>query len=305
VVASIVVLAAAIGAGHRYADLVAEQDLRQAAAGQAAGCAERGALFIPRVDGPLPAADPFAEVWEKAATTQVRLNRQTDTMPMLEEATVDVANLHVVTDGHVIAWKVTWRDPSADTAVDAGRFSDAVALQFPITANAAHTMGEHDQRVQILHWKALWQKDLDEHFQDVQDLHPNYWADLYWFAEGEAPYRVPEDFSDPRSHQWFVAFKAGNPLADFQRMRPCEELGAEGFGTLTPHPHSVAMAGGAWRDGEWSVVFSRPLRTADPLDYQFWRGGGGRIGIAVWDGAAGNVGGRKHWANWLDFEVSF
>ena len=26
--------------------------------------------------------------------------------------------------------------------------------------------------------------------------------------------------------------------------------------------------------------------------------------VAVWDGAAGNIGGRKHWSNWLEFEVS-
>ena len=57
-------------------------------------------------------------------------------------------------------------------------------------------MGGRNLPVEILHWKGIWQKDLDEHFQDVQDLHPNYWTDLYWFARGTFPYRVPEAFAD-------------------------------------------------------------------------------------------------------------
>jgi hypothetical protein len=165
-------------------------------------------------------------------------------------------------------------------------------------------MGDDHHAVQILHWKALWQLDIDEHFQDVQDLHPNYWTDLYWFADGPAPNRVPGDFEDPRSHQFFAAYSAGNPLADFHRKTPVEELAATGFGSLTSHSEAVTGGRGAWRDGHWQVVFVRPMRTDDPLDYQFWPGGAGQVGVAIWNGSDGNVGGRKHWGNWADFEVS-
>ena len=165
-------------------------------------------------------------------------------------------------------------------------------------------MGKDGERVHILHWKALWQKDVDEHFQDVQDLHPNYWADLYWFAEGERPYPVPDAFRDSRSRQWFAAYAAGNPVSDIERKVPVEELTAEGYGSLTTHPAQATTGRGEWQDGEWAVVFLRPLRTGDDLDAQFWRGGRGNVAVAVWDGGENNVGGRKHWSNWIEYEVS-
>ena len=201
-------------------------------------------------------------------------------------------------------WRLAWPDETRDINVDSGRFTDAAALQFPMTSGAAHTMGDDRHAVHILHWKALWQHDLDEHFQDVQDLHPNYWTDLYWFADGPAPNRVPDDFSDPRSHAWFAAYQAGNPLADFHRERPVEELSATGFGSLTSQAESVTDGRGVWQDGRWYVTFVRPLRTDDPLDYQFSRGGTGTVGVAVWNGSDGNVGGRKQWGNWIEFAVS-
>lgn len=264
---------------------------------------ERGALFVARADGPLPVSDPGSELWAQAAVLEIALQRQNVAMPMLDEVTIPAVRLQGLTDGESIAWRISWRDGTTDGNVDTGRFSDAVALQFPITTNAKYSMGDDGQLVQILHWKALWQKDIDEHFQDVQDLHPNYWADLYWFAEGR-PYDVPDSFSDPRSHAWFAAYSAGNPVADIYRSVAVEELSAEGYGSLTSQTESVSVGRGEWADGEWAVVLARPLRTDDPLDYQFWRGGRGQVGVAVWDGNVGNVGGRKHWTNWVEFVVS-
>jgi hypothetical protein len=208
-----------------------------------------------------------------------------------------------LTDGRQVAFLVSWKDPSADMNVNSGRFSDAAAVQLAVDANAAYTMGVEGMKVQILYWKALWQKDLDEHFQDVQDLHPNYWSDLYWFAEGEFPYPVPVAFQKPESRLWFVAWQAGNPMADFERAQPVEELVAEGFGTLTHQPESASTARGAWKEGRWSVVFARPLSTNDPLDYQFRPGEPDVVAFAVWDGSSGNVGARHQQSLWVVFEV--
>jgi len=252
----------------------------------------------------LAAAGPWSEAWRDAPAMEIPLQAQRVAMPMLDAVSVETVALQALTDGERMAWRVSWADPSTDANVDSARFSDAVALQFPVAREAHFTMGKDGERVQILHWKALWQKDVDEHFQDVQDLHPNYWADLYWFAEGERPFPVPDSFRDPRSRQWFAAYAAGNPVADFERRVPVEELIAEGFGSLTTQPEQVTTGRGEWRDGEWAVVFLRPLRTDDGLDTQFWNGGRGNVAIAVWDGGAGNVGGRKHWSNWVEYEVS-
>lgn len=304
--ASLVLLIVGLTWAAAQRDAAVEVRLRKLAMDRRAAAVERGVLWVSRVKDRLPGDDPFDPAWQEAPSMETEVFPQRDTMPVLASATVETVLLQGLTDGERIAWRLTWPDASADMNVDTGRFSDAAALQFPLTPNAAHTMGDPQHRVQILHWKGLWQKDIDEHFQDVQDLHPNYWTDLYWFAGagGARPARLPDDFSDPRSHPWLVAYSAGNPLSEFERQTPVEELTAEGFGTLTAHDRSASDGRGVWRDGAWSVVFTRPLHTDDPLDYQHWLGGRGSVGIAIWDGSAGNVGGRKHWSNWIEFEVS-
>ncbi len=301
-ITTIVVVLAVVWAG-RYHDRSQETARLARAAERRDACAEIGRLFVPRIEDGLPMTDPHDERWSAAQRQEIPLQPQTVTAPMLEVATIETVSLQGLTDGQSIVWRLSWKDATNDGNVDSGRFTDAVALQFPMVRNANFTMGDRGQLVQILHWKALWQKDIDEHFQDVQDLHPNYWADLYWFAEGR-PYEVPASFQDPRSHAWFAAYSAGNPMSQFQRAVPVEELAAEGYGTLTSHPESVSVGRGVWQDGEWAVVLARPLQSSDELDYQFWSGGRGELGVAVWDGGTGNVGGRKHWSNWTEFEVS-
>ncbi|MCU0233242.1 MAG: ethylbenzene dehydrogenase-related protein [Thermoanaerobaculales bacterium] len=295
-----------------FALIVAERGLDRGAGRELAELVERhrlqaetdGVFFVPRVERAAVPVDPLDPAWESAPSIIVKLSRQVDAMPILERATVSSAELRALGDGEWVVWRLSWPDESPDMNVDSGRFCDAAALQFPVSGEAPHTMGDDRNPVHILHWKALWQKDVDEHFQDVQDLHPNYWADLYWFADGPAPYRVPDDFSDPRSQQWFAAFSAGNPVSDIYRTRPVEELSATGFGSLTSHRESVSDGRGVWRDGSWHLSFVRPLRTEDPLDAQFWRGGRGTVGVAVWNGGDGNVGARKHWGFWTAFELS-
>jgi hypothetical protein len=32
-------------------------------------------------------------------------------------------------------------------------------------------------------------------------------------------------------------------------------------------------------------------------------GGKGQVAFAVWQGASANVGGRKHWSDWVEYEI--
>jgi hypothetical protein len=260
-------------------------------------------LTVVKLVAPLPTEDPYAVQWWQAPYVEVEVTPQQMAMPTLAEASIDKIRVQALTDGEWISWRVSWHDPSPDGNVDVRRFSDGVALEFPLDPDALPMMGHEGARVQILHWKALWQKDLDVGFQDVQDLHPNFWTDLYWFAEGEFPFPIPEAFANPVSRQWFVAQQAGNPMAAFSRRQPVEELLAEGWSTLTHQTYSVTTGRGVWVRDSWAVVFSRPLKTEDPLDYQFSLGSKGQVAFAVWQGAAGDVGGRKHWSDWVEFEV--
>jgi hypothetical protein len=164
-------------------------------------------------------------------------------------------------------------------------------------------MGGPEMPVRILYWRALWQMDVDEGFQDVHHRYPGAWSDLYWFATGEPPYALPEAFQDERSHEWLIPYSAGNPMADFLRDRPVEELTAEGFGSTTPLPQTSSNARGSWRDGRWTVVIDRPLDVSDSLSQRLIDGQVQSISLAVWDGEAGNAGGRKHWCPWIPFRL--
>lgn len=315
--AAIVLLALRLDSRREYVDLpTAQERYRQQGATEAstaAAIAEGSPTLIRVVKaaGKLTSDDPLAPAWKAAPATRVPMLPQNMAMPTSDTMAVSAVSVQAMTDGDKITFRLVWDDAAPDMNVDSGRFCDAVAIQFPLTPGAAPMMGFRNMKVQILHWKALWQKDVDEHFQDVQDLHPNYWADLYWFAEpiadamtGKAQYSVPGSFANPFSHQWFIAQQSGNSMADFHRKIPVEELVAEGFGTLTHQKQSETTGRGIWRDGKWNVVFTRPLATTDKLDYQFAPGAKGQTAFAVWEGAAGNVGARKQWTNWVDFEVS-
>jgi len=265
--------------------------------------AQLPSISVKKMTGELP-TDPLAPVWQEASALDVTVLPQQMAQPRLEKASVTKLSVQGLTNGKLIAWRVSWADDSPGQNVDVKRFSDAVAIEFPLTPSASPFMGQKGGgKVQIIYWKGLWQKDMDEGFQDVQDIHPNVWSDLYWFAEGKPPYRVPEDFKDARSHQWFIAKQAGNPSAVFERSQPVQELVAEGWGSLTPQPELATTAIGVWREGRWTVVFSRPLTTDDVNDYQFKSGEKGRVAFAVWDGGENNRGGRKHWSNWTAYQL--
>ncbi|MCK5717897.1 MAG: hypothetical protein KAH77_10445 [Thiomargarita sp.] len=260
-------------------------------------------IMVTRVTGPLP-TNPLAAIWQHVPATDVVVSPQQITKPKLDKASVSKITAQALSNGQVITWRLSWKDATPDFNVDVGRFSDAVALELPLTQYAAPMMGHRGGgKVQIIYWRALWQKDIDEGFQDVQDVYPNYFNGHYWFATGEGPYRVPESFTDPISHQWFIAKQAGNPMSTFFRTDPAQELIAEGWGTLTHQPESATTAKGVWKNGQWTVIFTRPLVTTDPNDYQFTQGEKGQIAFAVWQGGDNNVGGRKHWSSWMAYKM--
>jgi DMSO reductase family type II enzyme heme b subunit len=263
-------------------------------------------ITVTKVEGALP-TDPMAAEWQQTPAEKVIVMPQTMTKPSLTTPSVNEVMAQALTDGKSIVWRVSWQDAEPDMNVDVGRFPDAVAIEFPLAKNALPMMGgvtrESSGKVQIIYWKGLWQKDIDEGFQGVRDVHPNAFSSKYWFAEGETPHTVPESFKNPLSHQWFIAKQAGNPGAVFTRSQPAQELVAKGWGTITPQPESATTAKGVWKDGKWTVVFSRPLATDDPNDYQFKAGEKGQIAFAVWQGKNGNRGALKHWSNWTAYQM--
>ena len=62
------------------------------------------------------------------------------------------------------------------------------------------------------------------------------------------------------------------------------DMSAKGFKTIRPQEQQDVSAMGAWQDGTWRVVFSRPLRTGDEHDVQVTPGKWKNVAFAFWDG---------------------
>ena len=88
------------------------------------------------------------------------------------------------------------------------------------------------------------------------------------------------------------------------------DMNAKGFGTLKVQTHQDVKAKGAYANGTWKVVFTRPLATEHPdEDMQITTGGFINIAFAVWDGkkdASGELkekGSQKAVTSWWYFRA--
>lgn len=261
-------------------------------------------LTVAKVDNAPSTDNPLDAFWDSVAITELPLVAQQVAQPMLAEGTVPALSVQAVHDDQRYVWRLSWDQPSASDRSEVGTFSDAVAMQFPMSDGAPYTMGGPKMPVRMLHWKATWQKDVDEGFQGVKQLHPNSDADFYWFAENEDPQVVPASFENPKSKEWMIAELSGNPMADFNRQTPIEELTAHGFGSATHIGETPSQGRGVWESGKWYVVMDRPIATDDPLIKRFDENPSQQlVAFAVWDGEAANRGGRKNITNWTPMRI--
>jgi hypothetical protein len=243
----------------------------------------------------LPVADPDAAEWGKASPVEVPLTPQAAVAPALLKASVETIRVQSLNDGKWIAFRLEWADTTKDDLVlSPDKFRDAAAIQLPVNQTVPGVcMGVRGQPVNLWHWKADWQRDIDDGFQDLMAAYPNFFKDYYPFAVGKPPFKVPEDFSGSEARRYLVGWSAGNPLSDPYRVTPVEELVAHGFGTATHLDEQGVLGRGVWKDGKWSVVFARPLATSSGTQAQLTAGGKGIMAVAAWNGANQEVGARK------------
>lgn len=225
---------------------------------------------------------PSDPAWDQATEASIILFPQNITTPGILQTTVNQLKVKSLHNGRQMAVRLEWNDISSDLYVDTDRATDACAIQLAVGDFSKTTpfMGDREHAVEIIHWKALWQRDLEKGAQKVTDLYPNTWFDTYRFGKE-------------------IAIEAGNPVSNQNRTTPVEQLMAVGFGTLTTQEQQNAGGWGIWQEGKWLVVLTRPLATGDPHDASLKPGEKTAIAFAVWEGASGNVGARKNYAPWV------
>ncbi|MEM4408148.1 MAG: ethylbenzene dehydrogenase-related protein [Candidatus Caldarchaeum sp.] len=264
-------------------------------------------IYVPKV----PLKDVRSSIWKSAPPARIKVIPQNMTPPFLETPSIEHINVRSVHNRDWIAFLVEWEDKTRDGVVDVAKFTDQVAIQLPIDPSSlpAFMMGNKGGRVHIIHWKAIWQDDIEKGYRDVQTIHPNYWVDLYFFsepmiyAEGEFP-RQPTTssyFITPESLNYMPGAYARNPVSILHRSEPVEEAIAEGFGTFTTQPKQNAVGWGKWENGKWRVIIARPIVTDDPNDAPMLSNT--FAAFAVWNGSDKNIGARKHYSTWVEVKI--
>jgi hypothetical protein len=263
-------------------------------------------LSVGRMSTAPAITNPLDPLWEQIAVTEIPLTAQQVAEPLLKSATVTSVRVQATRDASRYLWRLSWPQEHPSTVSDFAQFSDAVAIQFPLAEGAPYTMGGPGMPVSILYWRAIWQKDLDEGFQDTVVSKPNAYNDFYWFAPETGPYSADKlGAENPMAKQWMIAASSGNPMADFNRKCPMENLTAHGFGTSTHIGNGSGQARGVWEKGAWYVVFEHPINETDELIKRFNQNPQQQlIAFAVWDGAAQNRGGMKSISNWIPMRIN-
>lgn len=248
---------------------------------------------------------PHDEVWKTVPPYKQPLQRQFLVFPKPADVSVKEVLIQSVNDGKYIAFRLSWKDATLDDSIKIMSFSDSAAIQFPVKKNPLpeYFMGESKKPVHILHWRAWRSRDKKDGFQTVKTAYPNMTNDMYVFnytvkGTGTEKTQAEKDIFIPGR-------AAGNPLS-FDHKELIEELYAEGSaGSLTSKKGIENTTGEAmWKNGEWIVVFRRPLIVSDKESVQFKAGEKIPIAFAVWDGSKKESAGRKAVSPaWAEIEV--
>lgn len=228
--------------------------------------------------------------WANAEPIAVALKPQQAAPPFLEAAALDEMVVAAVYNDRELGVYTRFPCDVPQDLAGLAEFGDAVALQLPLRGTAAPpiTMGGPGQPVHILRWSSIWQRDVDRGRSHVEAVYPNVVRDV-----------SPQTILPPKTAVLYSpGLAVGNPASALQREWPVEEAFAEGFGSITPLPSQRARARGRHDDGHWEVIIAVPVQRA-PHGDSIEKGSTVPISFALWLGAAGNRGSRKHFADWV------
>jgi hypothetical protein len=225
--------------------------------------------FLP---GNIPAT-PEDPAWEKIPPMVLPLSGQVITRPVWPEPAARALTVRSVHNGTDIAFLLEWQDNTKNDRLTPGTFRDGIAIGLPLgDAPAFFCMGQLDHYINIWHWKADWQSDIDRRASKTGEK-----------REGE----VRRFEVIPR------------------RKSSVEDLVGGGFSTLTTKEDQGRVQGKAtWKDGVWHVVIRRPLaNTGQDNEARLEPGRLQTIAFAVWNGENKERNGQKAVAPWFQLLI--
>ena len=228
------------------------------------------------VEGEIP-SHPSDPAWEKLAPLPIPLSGQVITRPVWPDPSARALSIRSFHNGKEIAFLMEWQDATKNEQLTPGVFRDGAAVALPLgDAPAFFCMGQLDHYVNIWHWKADWQSDVDRRLA--------------------------------RSKQ---KRRKGGGIRRFEviprRPSSVEDLIGGGFSTLTSKKSQGRIKGQAeWKRGFWRVVMKRPLtKSGDDLENEAVLDPGRMqaIAFAVWNGENKERNGQKAVAAWMQLLI--
>jgi hypothetical protein len=224
------------------------------------------------VTGEVPTG-PEEAAWETIPIMTLPLSGQVVTRPVWPEPTARALTVRSVHNGSDIAFLLEWQDNTKNDRLTPGTFRDGVAIGLPLgDAPAFFCMGQLDHYINIWHWKADWQSDVDRRAAKAGERQKG----------GVRTFEVI-----PR------------------RASSVEDLVGGGFSTLTSKQSQGRIQGKAvWKDGVWRVVMKRPLGSTDQEnEAKLVPGRVQTISFAVWNGENKERNGQKAVAPWFQLSI--
>jgi len=224
------------------------------------------------VDGELPVT-PEDAAWARVSPMTLPLSGQVITRPVWPDPTAHALTVRSLHNGREIAFLLEWQDNTKNDRLTPGTFRDGVAIGLPLgDAPAFFCMGQLDHYINIWHWKADWQSDIDRRAARTGEK-----------KSGEV--RTFEVI--PR------------------RVSSVEDLIGGGFSTLTTKEKQGRVQGKAtWKDGVWHVVMRRPLSSEEQEnEAKLVPGRVQTVSFAVWNGENKERNGQKAVAPWFQLMI--
>jgi hypothetical protein len=224
------------------------------------------------ISGDLPTT-PEDAAWAKVPPMTLPLSGQVITRPVWPEPTARALTVRSLHNGSEIAFLLEWQDNTKNDRLTPGTFRDGVAIGLPLgDAPAFFCMGQLDHYINIWHWKADWQSDIDRRAARTGEK-----------KTGEV--RTFEVI--PR------------------RISSVEDLIGGGFSTLTTKEKQGRVQGKAtWKDGVWHVIMRRPLSSEEQEnEAKLIPGRVQTVSFAVWNGENKERNGQKAVAPWFQLMI--
>lgn len=241
--------------------------------------------------------DPDDDAWALAPRIDVALGAQDMAMPMRPTASVPSIRVQALHDGTRVSFRLEWDDAGADDlTIEVDRFRDACAVMFVVGEPdlALRPMGSTTVPATLLHWKADWQRDLDDGRQGLDAAYPNRSVDTYPPLLGVAPADVGvEAYEEAGATEWLPAYHVHNPIARGPASSAVEKLVAYGFGSATPCVTQNAHGRGSRTATGWAVVVGKPLGSTDAGETPVGAGSVASCAFSVWSGADQDGGSKK------------